>query len=200
MRRKNMKTVRLHLLLAILLLAFAFQLATAQDADKSPAVVYVIRHAEKPAPEENSPDLTAAGFKRAEALPSLFVQMPGAPAPRLPKPDAIFATARSQSSNRPVETVTPLAQFLKLPLHHDFDEHATGPLAAELLGGKYAGKVVLVCWHHGQIPALAAALGVTEAPAAWDAQVFNQIWKITYSAGQAKLTILSENLLPGDPQ
>ena len=160
----------------------------------------MIRHAEKPASEENSPDLTATGFKRAEALPSLFVQMPGAPAPRLPKPDAIFATARSKSSNRPVETVTPLAQFLKLPVHHDFDERATGALAAEVLSGRYAGMVVLICWHHGQMPALAAALGVADTPAAWDAQVFNQIWKITYSAGQAKMTTLSQGLLPGDPQ
>ena len=195
-----MKTLRLHLLFAVAVFAFGFQLAAAQEADQSPAVVYVSRHAEKPAPEENSPDLTSTGFKRAEVLPSLFVQMPGLPAPRLPKPDAVFATARSKSSNRPVETVTPLAQFLKLPIHHDFDEQATGPLAAEVLGGKYAGKVVLICWHHGQIPALAAALGVTDAPAAWDAQVFNQIWKITYNAGQAKLTILPEGLLPGDPQ
>ncbi len=195
-----MKTLRLHLLCAIAMLTLQFQSAEAQEAGKSPAVVYVIRHAEKPAPEENSPDLTATGFKRAEVLPSLFVQMPGLPAPRLPKPDAVFATARSKSSNRPVETVTPLAQFLKLPLHHEFDERATGPIAAEVLGGKYAGKVVLICWHHGQIPALAAALGVTDAPPAWDAQVFNQMWKITYSAGQAKLTIISESLLPGDPQ
>lgn len=195
-----MKILRLHLLCAIAILTLQFQSAAAQEAGKSPAVVYVIRHAEKPAPEENSPDLTATGFKRAEVLPSLFVQMPGLPAPRLPKPDAVFATARSKSSNRPVETVTPLAQFLKLPLHHEFDERATGPIAAEVLGGKYAGKVVLICWHHGQIPALAAALGVTDAPAAWDSQVFNQIWKITYSAGQAKLTILPEGLLPGDPQ
>lgn len=195
-----MKILRLHLLCAIAMLTLQFQSAAAQEPGKSPAVVYVIRHAEKPAPEENSPDLTATGFKRAEVLPSLFVQMPGLPAPRLPKPDAVFATARSKSSNRPVETVTPLAQFLKLPLHHEFDERATGPIAAEVLGGKYAGKVVLICWHHGQIPALAAALGVTDAPAAWDAQVFNQIWKITYSAGQAKLTIISESLLPGDPQ
>ena len=195
-----MKTLHLSLLLAFTSLAFTFRSTEAQEMGQSPAVVYMIRHAEKPAPEENSLDLNATGFKRAEALPSLFVQMPGAPAPRLLKPDAIFATARSQSSNRPVETVTPLAQFLKLPVHHDLDEHATGPLAAEVLGGKYAGKVVLICWHYGQMPALAAALGVPDAPAAWDAQVFNQIWKITYSAGQAKLTTLSQGLLPGDPQ
>ena len=197
----SLKTLR-SLLFALLfaVLAFGLPCAGAQDADKYPAVIYILRHAEKPAPEENSPDLTPTGFKRAEALPSLFVQMPGSSAPRLPKPDAIFATARSKSSNRPVETVTPLAQFLKLPIQHDFDERATGPLAAEVLGGKYAGKAVLICWHHGQIPALAAALGVADAPAAWNAQVFNQIWKITYSGGQAKLTTLSEGLLPGDPQ
>ena len=195
-----MKVLNLSLLFASIMLAFGFQFAGAQEADKAPAVVYVIRHAEKPAPEENSPDLSSTGFKRAEALPSLFVQMPGSPAPRLPKPDAIFAAARTRSSNRPVETVTPLAQLLKRSIHHDFDEQATGPLAAEVLSGKYAGKVVLLCWHHGQIPALAAALGVTDAPAAWDAQVFNQIWKITYSGSQAKLTTLSESLLPGDPQ
>ncbi len=197
-----MKMLRLSLLplFAFTLLAFGFQSSEAQEVSQPPTVVYVIRHAEKPAPEENSPDLTATGFKRAEALPSLFVQMPGAAAPHLPKPDAIFATARSKSSNRPVETVTPLAQFLKLPVLHTFDEHATAALAAEVLSGKYAGKVVLICWHHGQIPALTAALGVSDAPAAWDAQVFNQIWKITYAGGRAKLTTLSQSLLPGDPQ
>ena len=195
-----MKAFRLSLWFAFAVFAAALQLAQAQDAARTPATIYLIRHAEKPAPEENSPDLTPTGFKRAEALPSLFVQMPGAPAPRLPRPDAIFATARSKNSNRPVETVTPLAQFLKLPIHHDFDEQATGPLAAELLGGKYAGKVVLICWHHGQMSALAAALGVSNPPPAWDAQIFNQIWKITYTAGQATLTTLSQALLPGDPQ
>ncbi len=197
----SLKTLR-SLLFALLFAVLAVELpcAGAQDADKYPAVIYILRHAEKPAPEENSPDLTPTGFKRAEALPSLFVQMPGSPAPRLPKPDAIFATARSKSSNRPVETVTPLAQLLKLPIQHGFDERATGPLAAEVLGGKYAGKTVLICWHHGQIPALASALGVADAPAAWEAPVFHQIWKITYSGGQAKLTTLSESLLPGDPQ
>ena len=195
-----MKTLCLSLLFNVFLLAFGLPRAEAQEPAKAPAIVYVIRHAEKPAPEENSPNLTATGFKRAEALPSLFVQMPGLPAPRLARPDAIFATARSKNSNRPVETVTPLAQFLKLPIRRDFDEQATGPLAAEVLSGKYAGKVVLICWHHGQMPALVTALGVPDAPAAWDAQVFNQIWKITYNAGQATLTTLSESLLPGDPQ
>ena len=140
------------------------------------------------------------GFERARLLPTLFLATSGSTAqPRLPRPDALFATDTSKNSNRPIETVTPLSQALHLRLNHDYADIETGPLAKEILSGKYAGKVVLICWHHGEIPHLAQAFGVTTAPSKWDPDIFNQIWKIEWVGGKAQMTVLPEHLLPDDP-
>jgi len=168
---------------------------------KTPVVIYIFRHAEKPVGEGKDPNLTPQGFQRARAIPSLFVMAPGATQPaRFPRPDYLFATETSKNSNRPIETIAPLAQALHLKINHDFADTETGPLARELLGGKYAGKVVVIAWHHGEIPHLAQALGVTNAPKKWDPDVFDQIWQIRWVDGQAQLTILPQRLLPGDSQ
>jgi len=168
---------------------------------KAPVVIYIFRHAEKPVGEGKDPNLTERGFQRARAIPSLFVMAPGATQPaRFPRPDYIFATETSKGSNRPIETITPLAQVLHLKINHDFADIETGPLAKELLSGKYAGKVVVIAWHHGEIPHLAQALGVTHPPRKWDPDVFDQIWQIRWVDGEAQLTILPQRLLPGDSQ
>lgn len=41
---------------------------------------------------------------------------------RFPTPDFLFATEQSENSNRPVETITPLAQALNLKINHDFKD------------------------------------------------------------------------------
>jgi hypothetical protein len=80
----------------------------------APSVVFLMRHAEKPAGKES--DFSPQGFRRAQVLPTLFV------AGGLPKPDAIFATAPSKHSNRPIKTVTPLAQALNIKINADYDD------------------------------------------------------------------------------
>jgi len=177
--------------------------AQAPAADKLPSMVMIIRHAEKPLGEGKDPNLTPQGFKRAAALPTLFLAHDGAApgamqAARFPMPDALFATDTSKHSNRPIETITPLSQALGKRINHDFADIETGPLAKEVMGGKYAGKVVLICWHHGEIPHLAAAFGVMDAPKKWDDTVFDQVWEITWVDGQAKLKTVPQELLPGD--
>ena len=101
-------------------------------------------------------------------------------------------------SNRPIETITPLSQSLKLPINHDFADIETASLAKLVMGGKYAGKTVLICWHHGEIPHLAAAFGVVGAPKHWDEAVFDKVWQITWVDGVATLKIVPQELLPGD--
>src|SRR5437899_782826 len=84
-----------------------------------PRQVLVIRHAEKPDDDTNI-HLTSRGAARAAALPSLFLIPPTFPSKSAPlaAPDFIFATKESKHSNRPVETVTPLARALgDMPVH-----------------------------------------------------------------------------------
>ena len=172
---------------------------TANDIQsKAPSVVLILRHAEKPM-NDKDPNLTARGFQRAQALPALFLQAPGPTAqPRLPLPSFLFATATSKHSDRPIETITPLSQALHLKINHVFEDHETTALASEILNGKYAGKVVLICWHHGEIPNLAQAFGVTNAPKRWDDAVFDQIWRLEWKNGQVRFSTMPEHLLSGD--
>jgi hypothetical protein len=169
-------------------------------ATSAPKVIYLMRHAEKPT-DDKDPNLAPQGFKRAQALAYLFVAMPGRTTlPPLLRPDVLFASAPSKHSNRPILTITPLAQLLHEHIDADYMDLEAGPLAKQVLSGKYAGKVVLISWHHGQIPQVAKALGVDDAPKKWDPDVFDQIWKIEYIDGKAQMSVVHEHLLPGDSQ
>jgi phosphohistidine phosphatase SixA len=110
-------------------------------ASSGPAMVMLMRHGEDIG--ENSYHLSPEGMKRAQALPRLF-------GTRLPRPDVIVATHASKNSNRPIETVEPLARALGLDIDHRFRQDDFAILARDLLTDRrFAGKVVLVCWHHG---------------------------------------------------
>jgi hypothetical protein len=186
----------------------------------------IIRHGEKlgdsSSDKDGGPNLSARGSARAAALPQLFApaqppygcalsigsgqnftggyvaeQIQGM-ASRFSTPDFLFATQASKSSNRPVETITPLSAALNLTYD---DKHADGEYAKVandiLTNSKYAGKAVLVCWHHGNIPNLAAALGVTNPPA-WPGSMFDRVWVISYSDGTPTLANDAQMLLYGD--
>jgi hypothetical protein len=110
----------------------------------------------------------------------------------------LFAAQASKNSNRPVETITPLSAALNLTCN---DNHADGDytkVASDILtNSKYAGQVVLVSWHHGNIPNLAAALGVVSPPE-WPGLVFDRVWVISYASGITSLTDTAQMLLYGD--
>jgi hypothetical protein len=198
-----MKIYRIAPLLLLVLSAMPLRTAEAHGvfggqpgdfASKAPAIILLMRHAEKPLTDPKDPNLSPEGFQRAQALPKLFLDG------TLPKPDYLFATAPASHSNRPAETIAPLAKALDLKINVDYEDIEAGPLAKKILGGKYAGKVVVIAWHHGEIPNVARALGVTDAPKKWDSDVFDQIWKIQYVDGKAEMTVLHEHLMPGDSQ
>jgi hypothetical protein len=158
-----------------------------------PKTILLIRHAEKPA---TGMDLAPAGFERAKVLAKLF---DGSAAPHnLPRPDFLFATHVSKNSNRPVETITPLSTALNEPISHEIADKDFAALAAELLSGKYAGRVVLVAWHHGSLPGLARALGATPPYDPWPETQFDRVWRIDYVGGKAMLTDLPQGLMVGD--
>jgi hypothetical protein len=187
---------------------------TPNSASTGPSQVLIIRHGEKlgdsSKDKDGGPNLSTRGSARAAALVQLFspeaspydcalsaaeapsftgeyssVQTQGT-AQRFQTPDFLFATQASTKSNRPVETITPLSAALSLSYD---DKHADGDYSevAKDMNSKYAGKVVLVCWHHGNIPNLATALQVANPPA-WPGSVFDRVWVISYTSGVASLT------------
>jgi hypothetical protein len=153
----------------------------------------LILHAER---DFSGSDLSPIGFERARQLPKLFLP-PGA-RHDLPMPQFLFAAKASASSNRPIETLTPLSAALHLPINDTFRNDDYPHLAATLLSGKYAGKVILIAWHHGKVPQLATALGATPPYAPWPEQQFDRIWRIDYVNHKATLTDLPFALMPGD--
>jgi hypothetical protein len=168
-----------------------------QPGNSRPSIILIIRHAEKPAPEEKSSDLSPVGYQRAELLPTLFLAN-GSHTARLPIPDVLFATAMSKHSNREVETLLPLSKKLHLPINNEYADDDVGPISKEILSGRYAGKIVLICWHHGRMPDLAHALGATNTPSKIGDSVFDQIWRIDWLGGKEEFSIIPEALLPGD--
>jgi hypothetical protein len=132
---------------------------------------------------------------------------------RFPTPHFLFATRSSSNSSRPLETITPLAAALKSlndpsidpTIDSDFDNEseAIEKLAAHVVKKpKYAGKVVLICWHHGTIPELVEDFGVPKGDLkGWDpfpSSVFDVVMRISWSTGQARMVADSERLLFGD--
>ena len=118
--------------------------------------------------------------------------------PRFTTPDVLFATKASGSSNRPVETITPLSAALNLPYDASCSDDEYATLATEIKSNSdYTDKIVLICWHHGNIPALAEQFGITQPPT-WDATVFDRVWEIAYNPGPPNLQDLPQQLLYGD--
>jgi hypothetical protein len=151
----------------------------------APRQIVILRHAEKPS-DPRDPDLSQAGEERARMLASLIPI-------RFPNPDLLFASAPSTNSNRPVETLIPLATASGLKINSNFADQDYPVLAADLLNKqKYNGKLIIICWHHGHIPDLAMDLGVSSVSVAavpgmigmhWDPTVFNRFWSLTFTQG-----------------
>ena len=162
----------------------------------APKRIVILRHGEKPGNPADpdtpaNPDLSPPGFARATRLVTII---PG----KFGGPDFLVAAADSVKSHRPVETLQPLAnelhfesdRFIQTYVNADYSDLATDLLTKS----DFSGKLVIVCWHHGNIPDLALAL---RAPLAqlmatpemsagrWDPTVFDRFWILDYGAGDA---------------
>jgi len=194
---------RKHLLLIGVISALAIAVCCSLGGEPKPAETYpkrvlLIRHAEKPPENAKSVHLSVEGSKRAEAFPGLFITSKSRPDP-LPTPDFIFAAKDSKDSHRPAETVQPLATKLNLQVDSRFRNDDYDQLARELFHHpKYAGKTILISWHHGNLPELAAALKAQKAPKNWKATVFDRVWEISFEDDKAGFRDLPQQLLPGD--
>lgn len=154
------------------------------ESNLMPSRIVLFRHGEKfPAPgssERVGQHLSNEGFVRAIALAAYIPKA-------LWTPDYLFAARPTKRSNRSVETLTPLAAALGLTINSSYADNDYEMLAHDILTQpQYAGANVAICWHHGKIPPLAAALGVRNPPG-WPERVFDRVWHINYRAGRATL-------------
>jgi hypothetical protein len=107
------------------------------------------------------------------------------------------------AAHRTYQTIQGLSDRLGLQIVSAFAEGQEPQLAASVVNG-YSG-VVLICWEHDHIPALASSLPATPGtaiPQKWPGDRFDVIWTFTlvpaaaevqYAFGQA-----SQQLLSGD--
>jgi broad specificity phosphatase PhoE len=181
---------------------FALSLvAHAQEGPKN-SVILIIRHAENAA---NGHGLSPRGEERAKAYKDYFQNFTVDGKRR--EPEAVLVAADSKQSHRPRLTVQPFAKAANLPIDNRFANKQPADLAAELRTN-YQEKIILVCWHHGQIPALLRALGAapeTLLPnGKWPRDVYD--WVIMVSFDENGRVIpgstrrISEHLLQGDSQ
>jgi hypothetical protein len=180
---------------------------------KYPQTILIIRHAEK-TDDKDDIHLAKRGQERAEILDQLFVASRERPDP-FPTPDFIFAASEHKDSQRPVETVTPLAKKLKLTINDHYDnklppkdakekpkKEGMAELREELFSkSKYAGKTILISWRHSTLPELAKTLKAEKVPEKWDDNVFDRVWQINYDdEGHATFRDLPQRLLPKDSE
>jgi broad specificity phosphatase PhoE len=197
----NATAMRTCLFIAVI---YGFALLVVADAQEGPknSVVLIIRHAENPA---SGRGLSPTGEQRAKAYKDYFLNFT-VDSKRL-EPGVILVADDSKHSHRPRLTVEPFAKAAKLPIDSRFDNKQPTDLAAELRANQQ-GKVILICWHHGQIPAVLRALGAapeTLLPdGKWPRTVYDWVIVVSYDENgrliPERTRRISEHLLPGDSQ
>ena len=151
--------------------------------------VMVIRHAEKPASDirhigvtlegkREKECLTVRGWQRAGALASFFAPRNGSfSEPAISLPQHLFASkpTRRNGSRRPMETITPLAEKLGLPINIEFVKFHYESMLDEALSSP---GIVLICWQQELIPNIANYILRSKkiSPQDWPDDRFDMVW------------------------
>ena len=144
-----------------------------------PAQVVLLRHAEKPYPDEGS-HLSAQGYERARAWVGFFSN--DARVNRFGPIAALYAMKpkNAEGSVRAIETLEPTSRSLGIPIRSDYMREDVDPIVREISNSpSLNGKTVVICWEHKMIPILAHAFGALSAPGNWPGSVFDQVWFLT---------------------
>jgi len=178
--------------------------------------VLIIRHAEKPEESWPGPGLTPdgvpdkkslviRGWQRAGSWSALFGA--GLGGPDYPAPSAIYAadptlTAGNEPSQRPLETVAPLAARLGLTPNTRFALGQETDLATTVVGQT---GVVLIAWEHKAIvrtllATIADGQALPGMPKKWDGARFDVVLRFDRAAPGAAWSFrqLCPCLLSGD--
>lgn len=194
-------------------------------AGSPPSKILLIRHGEKPAdpPDENGPrdiredgtpgkghSLIVPGWQRAGALIGFFAPYNATPANSfIAVPDYIYAANPQGESERPAETVTPLARWLNYaPGSSQFTfSYSIGKDEEKLVDDvlQLSGNV-LICWEHKNIyPNIVSHINDKypisnySEMSKWP-DLFGLVWVLDYNSDQGQYTWnrTAQNLMPDD--
>ena len=198
----------------------------AGDSDGPPEAIYIIRHGEKPgdplpaqgrhrghgfgvdylgARDEHS--LLPRGWQRSGALVALFAPAAGPPPAGLRTPATLLSPSHGDPGKtavrRTYQTVQGLADHLGLMIGTPF-EVGHEPQLAQRVVAAHSG-VVLICWEHHHIPAIARSLPIahgTAIPDDWPDDRYDLIWAFIRVPGETKVRYafsqVPQRLLAGD--
>ena len=158
-------------------LAFALLLLpyVAEAADTAPAMVILVRHAEKVIePKSDDPLLTPAGEKRANEL-ARVLERAGV--------TAIYATEYKRTQL----TVAPLAK--KLGKQSVAYSSKDAKAIAKKLREAHGGEVVVVAAHSNTIPDILKELGVKNPPSLGDDE-YGDLFVVALSGANARFSRL----------
>lgn len=151
---------------------------SASIASAAPAVVLIVRHAEKEALPADDPPLTGAGRQRAEELVRVVSAWSAAGA----SVRELFAS----EVKRTQQTLQPLAKSTGLAISvvgaKDFAALVKRILAMD-------GGIVVVAGHSNTVPAILQALGGPAGITIADAD-FDHLFAVTFAGGQANVVDL----------
>jgi hypothetical protein len=109
------------------------------------------------------------------------------------------------AAHRSYQTIQGLSERLGLPITSPFAQGQEQQLGDSLV--RSHSGVVLICWEHKHIPAIASALplaGETAIPAKWPGDRYDVIWSFTLvpEAGPPRYTFgqIPQQLLSGDAE
>ena len=175
--------------------------------------IMLIRHAEKPAKdflphgvtengERSKESLAVRGWQRAGALINLFAPANGRfPHTALAKPNFLYASKplRRKGSNRPFETITPLAEKLDKRINCNFQRSQFEAMLEEALIRK---GTVLICWQREYIPEIASYILRSKkiAPRDWPEDRFDLVWvfDLDKRSSTYRFKQVPQKLLQGD--
>jgi len=154
---------------------------------KAQTRIVIIRHGEKQDQNEN---LNCKGLNRSLKLANVLSKKIGVPT-------AIYVPSlgngNQTSHSRMFQTITPFAVKYNLSINSSFNGADYASIAREI---KHQKGTVLLVWNHGNIPALAKALGIKHQKLNWNPNDFDSIWIITGSGKDKVLKTDKEGILP----